>query len=182
MNLKRNPARAGPGGEANLTPGTERRKPLGGIAELAAALPAKGALLGLDVGTKTVGMAVSDPQRTIASPRDTIRRGRFRDDVETLKKLAAADRIAGVVVGLPVNMDGTEGPRCQSVRQFAANLLEHLDLPLAFWDERLSTMAVTRAMLEADLSRKRRAELADKLAAAYILQGALDALAQAGKQ
>jgi len=181
MNLKRNPAQDGPGGEANLTPGPERRKPLGSLAELAAALPREGALLGLDVGTKTIGIAVTDPRRTIASPRDTIRRGRFRDDVEALGKLIAADRIAAVVVGLPVNMDGTEGPRCQSVRQFAANLLARIDLPLVFWDERLSTAAVTRVMLEADLSRQRRAQLADKLAAAYILQGALDALAHAAR-
>jgi putative holliday junction resolvase len=153
--------------------------PAAGIDELRTALPATGRLLGLDVGTKTIGIAISDPGRTIASPLETIRRGRFAADVERLKALVAERGIGGLVLGLPVNMDGSEGPRCQSVRQFAANLLQRLAIPLAFWDERLSTAAVTRAMLEADLSRARRAEAVDKMAAAYILQGALDALGRA---
>jgi putative Holliday junction resolvase len=150
--------------------------PPAGVDELRQALPAAGRLLGLDVGSKTIGIAISDPGRVIASPLETIRRGRFAEDAERLKRLIAAREIAGLVLGLPVNMDGSEGPRCQSVRQFAANLTERMAIPLGFWDERLSTAAVTRAMLEADLSRARRAESVDKMAAAYILQGALDAL------
>ena len=139
----------------------------------------KGArLLGLDVGTKTVGMALSDATWMVATPVDTIRRTRFRDDVQRL--LAEIERleVGGIVVGLPVSLDGSEGPRAQGVRQFARNLLQHRDLPLAFWDERLSTAAVEREMIAADLSRKRRAEIIDKVAAAYILQGLLDRLRQ----
>jgi putative holliday junction resolvase len=140
-------------------------------------LPSAGLrLLGLDVGEKTIGIAVSDTTLTIASPVETLRRGKFAADVERLKKLVADHKAGGFVIGLPINMDGSEGPRCQSVRAFANNLLARIDLPLAFWDERLSTAAVTRTMLEADLSRARRAELVDKLAAAYILQGYLDRL------
>jgi putative holliday junction resolvase len=146
------------------------------LSDLKSALPRGGRLLGLDVGAKTIGLAISDPGLTVASPVETIRRGKFTADAERLKALIAERRVGGLVLGLPVNMDGSEGPRCQSVRQFARNLLERVDLPLAFWDERLSTAAVTRTMLEADLSRKRRAEVVDKMAAAYILQGALDAL------
>ena len=134
-------------------------------------------LLGLDVGEKTIGLALSDPGLAIASPLMTLRRGKFTADAERLGRLIGERRVGGLVVGLPVNMDGSEGPRCQSVRQFAANLLARLDLPLAFWDERLSTAAVTRAMLDADLSRRRRGEIVDQLAAAYILQGLLDRLA-----
>jgi len=143
------------------------------------ALPPGGRLLGLDVGEKTIGLAVSDPGLVVASPLVTLRRGKFTADAERLARLVAERRVGGLVVGLPVNMDGSEGPRCQSVRQFAANLLVRLDLPLAFWDERLSTAAVTRAMLDADLSRRRRGEIVDQLAAAYILQGLLDRLAGA---
>lgn len=146
------------------------------LAELKNILPRGNRLLGLDVGAKTVGLAVSDPGLTVATPVETIRRTKFTADAERLRTLIAGRGVGGLVVGLPVNMDGSEGPRVQSVRQFAANLLARFDIPLAFWDERLSTVAVTRAMLEADLSRKRRAELVDKAAAAYILQGALDAL------
>jgi putative pre-16S rRNA nuclease len=133
-------------------------------------------LLGLDVGTKTIGMALSDTTRMVATPLDTIRRTRFRDDVQRL--LSEIDRhgIGGIVVGLPIGLDGSEGPRAQGVRQFARNLLAHRDLPLAFWDERLSTAAVEREMIAADLTRKRRAEIIDKVAAAYILQGLLDRL------
>jgi len=132
--------------------------------------------LGLDVGTKTIGMALSDTTRLVATPLDTIRRTRFRDDVQRL--LSEIDRhgVGGVVVGLPISLDGSEGPRAQGVRQFAKNLLAHRDLPLAFWDERLSTAAVEREMIAADLTRKRRAEIIDKVAAAYILQGLLDRL------
>jgi len=135
-------------------------------------------LLGLDIGSKTVGLALSDPGLAIASPFDTIRRSKFTRDAEIIRQVIEKQNVGGLVLGLPVNMDGSEGPRCQSVRQFAANLAEKLpDVPMLFWDERLSTAAVERMLTdEADASRKRRAELVDKLAAAYILQGALDNL------
>ena len=138
-----------------------------------------GRLLGLDIGAKTVGMAISDAGLTIASPIGTIRRGKFAADADALFRTVDERRVGALVVGLPVNMDGSEGPRCQSVRQFVANLAERgLDLPTAFWDERLSTAAVERLLIaEADMTRKRRAQVVDKMAAAYILQGALDALA-----
>jgi putative Holliday junction resolvase len=132
-------------------------------------------LLGLDLGSKTIGLALSDTTLTVASPMATIQRSKFSKDVEQLRRIVGEQRVGGFVIGLPINMDGSEGPRCQSVRDFARNLVERIPLPLLFWDERLSTAAVTRTMLEADLSRKRRAETVDKLAAAYILQGALDA-------
>jgi putative Holliday junction resolvase len=138
-------------------------------------------LLGLDVGTKTIGMALSDTTLMVASPFDTIRRKRFRDDVRRLAAEIEKHGVGGIVVGLPIAMDGGESPRTQGVRQFAKNLLEHVDKPVAFWDERLSTAAVERQMIEADLSRKRRAEIIDKVAAAYILQGLLDRLAHAEK-
>ena len=144
---------------------------------LRAALRPGSRLLGLDVGEKTIGLSISDPGLAIASPLLTLRRGKFTADAERLGRLVAERAIGGLVIGLPGNMDGSEGPRCQSVRQCAANLLARLDLPLAFWDERLSTAAVTRAMLDADLSRRRRGEIVDQLAAAYILQGLLDRLA-----
>jgi putative pre-16S rRNA nuclease len=131
-------------------------------------------LIGLDVGTKTVGMALSDTTLLVATPYDTIRRTRFQADAARLVAEVARHKVGGIVVGLPVSLDGSEGPRAQSVRQFARNLLERLDLPLAFWDERMSTAAVEREMIAADLSRKRRAEIIDKVAAAYILQGLLD--------
>lgn len=150
--------------------------PIRNPGDLAAALPAGRRLMGLDVGEKTIGIAVSDTTLSIATPVETLRRGKFTADAEKLGRLVAERGVGGFVVGLPVNMDGSEGPRCQSVRAFAGNLLGRIDLPLAFWDERLSTAAVTRTMLDADLSRARRAELVDKLAAAYILQGFLDHL------
>ncbi len=150
------------------------------LAGLKAALPPGRRLFGLDVGDKTIGIAVSDAGLAVAAPVETIRRGKFAADAERLRALAAVRGVGGLIVGLPVNMDGSEGRRCQSVRQFARNLLERFDLPLAFWDERLSTAAVTRAMIDADLSRRRRAAAVDKLAATYILQGALDALRRAG--
>ncbi len=131
---------------------------------------------GLDVGTKTIGIAVADTLRLTATPVDTIRRGKFRDDVPKLQAIITQRGIAGWIIGLPVSLDGTEGSRCQGVRQFQQNLDAVLPLPMAFWDERLSTAAVERMMVEADMTRKRRAELVDKLAAAYILQGALDRL------
>ncbi len=131
-------------------------------------------LLGLDVGVKTIGIALSDLGRIIATPTTTIRRTKFRADVAELKALVEEHEIAALIIGLPINMDGSEGPRCQSVRQFAANVLEVIPIPAALWDERLSTVAAERALLEADMSRKRRAEVIDKMAAAVILQGALD--------
>ncbi len=131
-------------------------------------------LLGLDVGTKTIGLALSDVMRQIASPLETIRRTKFQADAARLFVLAKEHGAGGLVIGLPLNLDGTEGPRAQSTRAFARNLAPLTELPLAFWDERLSTAAAERALFEADASRKRRAELIDKMAAAYILQGALD--------
>src|SRR5260221_8012082 len=144
--------------------------------QLAALLPASGALMGLDLGTKTIGLAISDPGRRIASPLLTIRRTKFKPDAEALLKHAAANGVVALVLGLPLNMDGSEGPRVQSTRAFAKNLAGLTTLPIFFWDERLSTAAVTRTLIDADASRKRRAELVDKMAAAYILQGVLDRL------
>lgn len=146
------------------------------IDEFAALLSPRARLLGFDVGSKTIGLAVSDSGLTVASPLETIARTKFTEDAKAIARIVETYKIGGFVLGLPVNMDGSEGPRCQSVRQFARNLLEKIDRPLTFWDERLSTSAVDRSMLEADLTRKRRGELVDKLAAAYILQGALDFL------
>jgi putative holliday junction resolvase len=147
------------------------------IAGFAAALPRTGALAGLDLGDKTIGVAVSDTFRTIATPLRTIRRVKFTDDAAQLLAITAERGIVGLVLGLPRNMDGSEGPRCQSTRAFARNLARLSPLPLAFWDERLSTVAAERALLEADTSRKRRSEVIDHVAAGYILQGALDRLA-----
>ena len=140
-------------------------------------LLAKGArLLGLDVGTKTIGMALSDTTLTIATPLDTIRRTRFRDDLERMLAEIAKHGVGGIVIGLPLALTGSDSPRTQGVRQFAKNLAAHTDRPIAFWDERLSTAAVERGMIEGDLSRARRAQVIDKAAAAYILQGLLDRL------
>jgi putative Holliday junction resolvase len=147
------------------------------IAGFAAALPRTGPLLGLDLGTQTIGVAVSDGFRRVASPLETIRRKKFGTDAAALLKLAEARGVTGLLLGLPLNMDGTEGPRCQSTRAFARNLEAMTPLPIGFWDERLSTVAAERALLEADTSRRRRAEVIDHVAAAYILQGALDRLA-----
>lgn len=147
------------------------------LSDLAPLLAAKKRLAGLDVGSKTIGLAVADVLGMIASPAQTIRRTKFTADALELTKFIKERAIHGLVIGLPINMDGTEGPRCQSIRQFATNLERSVDLPMAFWDERLSTAAVNRLMIEADLTRKRRSELVDKMAAAYILQGALDFLA-----
>ncbi|MGE0154618.1 MAG: Holliday junction resolvase RuvX [Reyranellaceae bacterium] len=135
-------------------------------------------LAGLDVGSKTIGVAVSDVMRTLATPLETVKRGKFLPDAQRLFDIARRYDVGGLVVGLPLALDGSEGPRCQSVRQFAANLLAVQDLPLAFQDERLSTAAVERVLIEdLDMTRRRRAEVVDRAAAAYILQGALDRLA-----
>ncbi len=139
-------------------------------------LPAEARCLGLDLGTKTIGVAVSDLSRRIATPVTTLRRTKFKADAEALLALAGKLEVAAFILGLPLNMDGSEGPRAQSTRSFARNLAALTLLPIVFWDERLSTAAVTRTLLEADASRKRRAEVVDKMAAAYILQGALDRL------
>ena len=146
-------------------------KPLA-LPELAERLQRDERLFGLDVGTKTIGLALSDVMRQIATPLETIRRTKFTADVARLLELAKEHGVGGLVIGLPVNLDGSEGPRAQSTRAFARNLGQVTDLPMAFWDERLSTAAAERALLEANTSRKRRAELIDKMAAAYILQGA----------
>jgi putative Holliday junction resolvase len=149
-----------------------------GIHDLGQGISSGRRLMGLDVGSKTVGLALSDPTLTVATPLQTLRRTKFSRDAELLRGIAEEHEVGGLVIGLPVSMDGTEGPRCQSVRQFALNLLQFLDLPVAFWDERLSTAAVQRMLIaEADMSRRRRGEVVDKAAAAYILQGALDAIA-----
>ena len=133
-----------------------------------------GPLVGLDLGTKTIGVALSDLSRTIANPLKTIARTKFQADAAALLALAAAERASAFVLGLPLNMDGSEGPRAQATRAFARNLAALTDIPIALWDERLSTVAVTRTLLEADASRARRAAVVDKMAAAYLLQGALD--------
>ena len=149
--------------------------PIYSTQELAAHLPAGKRLLGLDVGTKTVGLALSDPSHTVASPLQTIRRTKFMRDAEELEAIISEHDVGGLVVGLPLNMDGSEGRACQSVRQFAANIVARNDLPLAFQDERLSTAAVERMLVkEANMTRARRTKVVDKAAAAYILQGALD--------
>jgi len=149
--------------------------------DFAAALPRAGAVAGLDLGTKTLGVSVSDTLRGVATPLRTIRREKFTLDAAQLLEIVAERALVGLVLGLPVNMDGSEGPRAQSTRAFARNLEKLTALPIAFWDERLSTVAAERAMLEADLSRKRRAELIDHVAAGFILQGALDRLGYLGR-
>ncbi|MEO0937088.1 MAG: Holliday junction resolvase RuvX [Pseudomonadota bacterium] len=147
----------------------------------AAALPAHGALMGLDLGTKTIGVAASDTFRAVASPLETVKRRKFGQDAAALEALIGARDVVGIVLGLPRNMDGTEGPRCQSTRAFARNFESFVrgrwDGPIGFWDERLSTVAAEKALLEADTTRRRRAEVIDHVAAAYILQGLLDRLA-----
>lgn len=147
------------------------------LAAFTAALPATGALIGLDLGTKTIGLALSDTRRQIATPLFTIQRTKFMADVKQLLEATAEHAVAGFVLGLPLNMDGSEGPRAQATRAFARNLVKLTALPILFWDERLSTAAVTRTLIDADASRKRRGEVVDKMAAAYILQGALDRMA-----
>ena len=144
-------------------------------APFAEALPEAGKLAGLDVGTKTIGLAICDARWSFAGPSETIRRGKFAADLAALKAFIAREKVVGLVIGLPLNMDGTDSPRTQSVRAFARNL-DPLGLPIRLWDERWSTQAVERAMVAADVSRAKRAEAIDKLAAAHILQGAIDAL------
>ena len=145
-------------------------------------LPRGEAIAGLDLGTHTIGVALSDRLLTVATPLDTIRRKKFTQDAEALMSLLNGRDAAGIVLGLPRNMDGTEGPRCQATRAFARNLSAKTDLPITFWDERLSTVAAERALLEADTSRKRRAQVIDQIAAAYILQGVLDRIRQLGNE
>lgn len=150
------------------------------LVALAAALPRHARLMGVDTGTKTIGVAVSDVERRIASPVETIRRVKFTPDAEKLLALAAKLEAAAMIVGLPLNMDGTEGPRAQATRAFARNL-EKMGAPqILFWDERLSTAAVTRSLIEQDASRAQRAQVVDRMAAAYILQGALDFMTRRG--
>jgi putative holliday junction resolvase len=147
------------------------------LAEIAALLPARGALIGLDLGTKTIGVAVSDPDRRVAAPVETVARKRFALDAQRIIALAAERHAVAYVLGLPINMDGSEGPRAQATRAFARNLEKLTALPIALWDERLSTAAVERALIAADVSRAKRKAVIDQHAATYILQGALDRLA-----
>jgi putative Holliday junction resolvase len=151
------------------------------LVEAAPALGARGALIGLDLGTKTIGVAVSDPDRRVATGVETIKRTAFRADAQRVLQLAAERSAVGFVLGLPINMDGSEGVRAQSTRAFARNLARVCELPIALWDERLSTVAVERDLIAADASRARRAAVIDQHAAAYILQGALDRLARLSK-
>src|SRR5437660_9800975 len=150
------------------------------LADVVSLLPARGALIGLDLGTKTIGVAASDPDRRLAAGVETIARKNFTADARRLLALAAERKAAGFVLGLPLNMDGSEGPRAQSARAFARNLARLTELPIAFWDERLSTAAVERELIAADVSRAKRAAVIDAHAAAYILQGALDRLTRLG--
>jgi putative holliday junction resolvase len=151
------------------------------LIEIAPLLPSRGALIGLDLGSKTIGVAASDPDRRLAAGVETVARKTFTADAERLLVLAAERNAAGFVLGLPVNMDGSEGPRAQSARAFARNLSRLTELPIALWDERLSTAAVERELIAADVSRSKRAAVIDQHAAAFILQGALDRLARAAQ-
>lgn len=144
------------------------------IEALVAALPKGARLLGIDLGTKTIGLALSDVERRIATPLETLKRTKFTPDADAIRRVVDRFGVGGLVVGLPLNMDGTEGPRSQATRAFVRNLKPLVQIPAAFWDERLSTMAVTRTLIDANASRARRGALVDKMAAAYILQGALD--------
>ncbi len=144
------------------------------ISDFAGTLPPMRPLLGLDLGTKTIGVALSDALLSVATPQETIKRKKFGIDAARLFEIAAEREVGGIILGLPRNMDGSEGARCQSTRAFARNILPLSDLPITFWDERLSSVAAERALLEADLTRKRRSEVIDNVAASYILQGALD--------
>ena len=147
------------------------------LLELPALLPPHAPIVGLDLGEKTIGVAVSDATRTVASPLELIRKVKFTEDAGALFKLMESRGAGGIVIGLPINMDGSEGPRCQSSRAFGRNILRLKDIPIAFWDERMSSMAVNRVLIdEADVTRARRADVVDKMAAAWILQGALERL------
>ncbi|WP_299690319.1 Holliday junction resolvase RuvX [uncultured Tateyamaria sp.] len=150
--------------------------------DFVAALPPTGALMGLDLGDKTIGVALSDVMRSVATPTETVRRKKFGLDAARLQAVMADRSVCGIVLGLPRNMDGSEGPRCQSTRAFARNFERLWDGPITFWDERLSTVAAEKALLEADTTRKRRAEVIDHVAASYILQGLLDRLAAMARQ
>lgn len=152
------------------------------IAAFAAVLSRDRAIAGLDLGEKTIGVAVSDRRLSVATPLETIRRTKFTLDAGALLAICGKREIGGLVLGLPMNMDGSEGPRCQSTRAFARNLERLTDLPITFWDERLSTVAAERALLEADTSRKRRSEVIDHVAAGFILQGALDRIGHLRRQ
>lgn len=152
------------------------------IREFTAVLPAGRAIAGLDLGDKTIGVAISDLRRSVATPIEVIRREKFTLDAGRLLALLTARGAVGIILGLPLNMDGSEGPRVQSTRAFARNLVKLTDMPITYWDERLSTVAATRALIEADTSRKRRNEVIDQVAAGYILQGALDRMAHLGME
>jgi putative Holliday junction resolvase len=152
------------------------------IDDLRGRLKPRARLLGLDVGSKTIGLALSNGALSVATPFETIRRSNLKKDTAALLAAIVDNRVGGLVVGLPINMNGSEGPRCQSVRQFVANLAPAIALPVTLWDERLSSAAVNRMLIEADATRRRRAQVVDKLAAAYILQGALDRMANAHAQ
>jgi putative Holliday junction resolvase len=156
--------------------------PLVAIEDLPPLLAREARLLGLDVGSKTIGLALSDVTRTVATPYDTVRRSKFTVDIKPIQEVIETNEVGALVIGLPINLDGSEGPRAQSTRAFARNLARHVAVPIAFWDERLSTAAVERHLIEADASRKRRAEVIDRMAAAYILQGALDRLKRLAEQ
>jgi len=147
------------------------------IEDLAKSLPVKARLIGVDLGAKTIGLAISDIERRLASPLKTLRRAAFARDADALTTILAEFDIAGIVLGLPLDLDGRDSPRAQSTRAFARNLAKQTDLPIVFWDERFSTAVVTRSLIANDVSRAKRAEVVDKMAAAYILQGALDRLA-----
>lgn len=150
------------------------------LEEFRAALPPNRAICGLDFGDKTIGIAISDLRRMVATPSETLRRVKFTEDATRLLALLSARDVRGIILGLPLNMDGSTGPRVQATQAFARNLTRMTDLPIAFWDERLSTVAAERALLEADTSRKRRKEVIDAVAAGYILQGALDRMGHMG--
>ena len=151
------------------------------VEDLAPRLPAKGRLIGVDLGAKTIGLALSDVERRLASPLKTLARGAFQKDADALLALFAEFEIVAVVLGLPLDLEGRDGPRAQSTRAFARNLAARTDVPIAFWDERFSTAVVTRSLIDNDVSRAKRAKVVDKMAAAYILQGALDRLANLGR-
>ena len=150
--------------------------PLVPIEDLPRLLAPEARLLGLDVGTKTIGLALSDVTRSIATPYHTVRRTKFTEDAKVIQEAVNEHQVGALVIGLPINLDGSEGPRAQSTRAFARNLAARIEVPMVFWDERLSTAAVVRHLIEAGASRKRRAQVIDRMAAAYILQGALDRL------
>ncbi len=152
------------------------------IQDLPPLLAPNARLLGLDLGTKTIGVALSDVSRSIATPYDTLRRTKFTVNAEKIRELIITNQVGALVFGLPLNLDGSEGPRAQSTRAFARNLAAQIDVPIVFWDERFSTAAVERHLIEADASRKRRTEVIDRMAAAYILQGALDRLKRLPQQ